>query len=401
MELRPILSAMLRNKTGALLVGLQIALTLAVVANSVFIIVQRVEKIGRPSGMDTDNLIFVQSFGYGPQYNQLDTVRRDLDMLRAMPGVVAAGTTGAIPLSGSGSASSFGPVPEEAKINIQGNYLEVDEHAIDAFGVKLIAGRPFTQAEIQYSEQRTSEFVPSVILTQHMAKDLFGDEPALGRKVYDGLNQSAVVVGVIETMLGSWVSWDNLENVMMQPRIQSAPVLRYVVRAEPGRRDALIPEIEKSLASAGISRAVINVRPHDFYIKRSYREDSRMVTFLSILIGLMMTRDSPRNRRARELPRQRAYEADRYATSRRCAPGRHTALLHARELDAHHGWCVRRSDLAFAFGQWLSVTYSVPPLHPGYVVSGIIALWILGQLAVFVPARRAAAISPAIATRTV
>ena len=43
MELRPILSAMLRNKTGAVLVGLQIALTLAVVANAVFIIMQRVE----------------------------------------------------------------------------------------------------------------------------------------------------------------------------------------------------------------------------------------------------------------------------------------------------------------------------------------------------------------------
>ena len=50
MEFRPILSAMLRNKTGAILVGLQIALTLAVVANAVFIIMQRVEKIGRPPG---------------------------------------------------------------------------------------------------------------------------------------------------------------------------------------------------------------------------------------------------------------------------------------------------------------------------------------------------------------
>jgi putative ABC transport system permease protein len=56
---------------------------------------------------------------------------------------------------------------------------------------------------------------------------------------------------------------------------------------------------------------------------------------------------------------------------------------------------------AFAFGQWLSATYSLPPLQPGYVAAGVVLLWILGQLAVFVPARRAAAISPAIATRTV
>ena len=49
MEIRPILSAMLRNKTGAVLVALQIALTLAVVANALFIIDQRLTKIGRPS----------------------------------------------------------------------------------------------------------------------------------------------------------------------------------------------------------------------------------------------------------------------------------------------------------------------------------------------------------------
>src|SRR5690606_30147681 len=69
MHLRPILSAMFRNKTGAILVGLQIALTLAVVANAVFIIMQRVEKIGRSPGIDSENLIFVQTYGYGPNYN--------------------------------------------------------------------------------------------------------------------------------------------------------------------------------------------------------------------------------------------------------------------------------------------------------------------------------------------
>ena len=57
--------------------------------------------------------------------------------------------------------------------------------------------------------------------------------------------------------------------------------------------------------------------------------------------------------------------------------------------------------LAFGFGQWLSEQYALPRLAPHFVLLGVVALWILGQLAVLVPARRAAAISPAIATRTV
>jgi putative ABC transport system permease protein len=43
MEFRPILSAMLRNKTGAVLVALQIAFTLAVIVNAVYIVSKRVE----------------------------------------------------------------------------------------------------------------------------------------------------------------------------------------------------------------------------------------------------------------------------------------------------------------------------------------------------------------------
>ena len=57
--------------------------------------------------------------------------------------------------------------------------------------------------------------------------------------------------------------------------------------------------------------------------------------------------------------------------------------------------------LAFAFGQWLSSAYALERLEAMYVVAGVVLLWIIGQLAVYVPARRAAAIPPAVATRTV
>jgi putative ABC transport system permease protein len=65
------------------------------------------------------------------------------------------------------------------------------------------------------------------------------------------------------------------------------------------------------------------------------------------------------------------------------------------------GGVIVGSVLAFGFGLWLSSAFALPRLQPAYVVGGIVLLWILGQLAVFVPARRAAAIPPAIATRTV
>ena len=317
--------------------------------------------------------------------------------------MVAAAVTSAVPLSGSGSSSSYGSVPEfeEKKIDVQAAYFEVDEASVESFGVQLVEGRTFTRDEIQYEAAQTSAFVPSVIVTRKLAQALFGDVPAVGRIVYDGLGQRATVIGVIDTMLGSWVGWDELEQVMLMPRIPSGPSVRYVVRAEPRQRDALIPEIEKKLAAADISRAVVSVRPHDYYIERSYRADRRMVTFLSILIFMMMAVTALGivglasfhvSVRTKQIGTRRAVGARRLDIVR-------YFMLENWILTT--GGAAAGAILAFAFGQWLSSAYSLPPLHPGYVVSGIVLLWILGQLAVFVPARRAAAISPSIATRTV
>ena len=401
MAIRPILSAMLRNKTGAILVGLQIAITLAVVANSVFIITQRVEKINRPSGIDSENLFFVQSYGYGPNYNQRETVRHDLDLIRSMPGVVAASVTGGIPLSGGGQATGYSPTTDKDFEPVDGNVYNVDEYGVEAFGITLSAGRAFTEQEIQYDEQVGSKFVPSIIITQAMAKDLFGDEPALGKNVYDNLGQSAVVVGVIDHMLGAWVDWDELDHVALHPRIPDGPSVRYVVRAEPGRRDALILEVEKKLSEADLSRSVNWVRSHEYYTERSYRNDSRMVSLLSVMIVLMIAVTALG---IVGLASFHVNQRKKQIGTRRAVGARRVDIIRYFMLE---NWLLTTAGvflgaiLAFAFGQWLSSAYSLPRLEPWYVAAGIVLLWILGQLAVYVPARRAAAIPPALATRTV
>jgi putative ABC transport system permease protein len=403
MELRPILSAMLRNKTGAILVGLQIALTLAVVANAVFIIMQRVEKIGRPSGIDSDNIFFVQSYGFGPTYDHRETVRHDLHLIRSLPGVVAASVTNGVPLSGGGSSSIHQIAPTEEAPDILANYYEVDEQGVEAFGVKLVEGRAFNEAEIQHNaNQIDSSFVPSVIITRDLAKALYGDEPALGKPLYDGLGQSAVVAGIMENMLGAWVNWDQpLSHVVMYPRIPTGPIARYVVRAEPGKRDALIAEVERKLSDANISRAVTWVRPHSYYTERSYRPDSRMVAFLSVITVLMVSVTAlgvvglasfQVNVRRKQIGTRRAVGARKIDIVR---------YFMFENWLLTTGGVILGTMLAFGFGQWLSSEYSLPRLQPLYVVSGVVLLWVLGQLAVIVPARRAAAIPPAIATRTV
>ena len=111
MEIRPILSAMLRNKTGAVLIALQIAFTLAVVANALFIIYQRWEKIERPTGIDTENIVAFSSQWVGQNVNYAEAIREDLRVLGQLPGVIAVTPAQSIPLSGGGSGRGLGTEP--------------------------------------------------------------------------------------------------------------------------------------------------------------------------------------------------------------------------------------------------------------------------------------------------
>ena len=401
MEIRPILSAMFRNKTGVVLVGLQIALTLAVVANSAFIIMNRVDLINRPKGIDSENLLFAQSYGYGPSYDQKETVRLDLDLIRSIPGVIAASTTNGIPMSGGGSQNGFGKTAEDSKAAVAGNFYEVDEQGVAAMGVKMVEGRAFNKEEVQYTAVRTTDFAPSVILTRSMAKAIFGEESALGKRVYDNLGQSAVVVGVMEDVMNAWVTPEAPFNVVLMPRISSGPTSRYVIRTEPGSHDALIAEVEKKLSAANLPRAVTWVRPHSYYVEKAYRADRRMVTYLGVIVGLMIVITAlgivglasfQVNVRTKQIGTRRAVGARRIDIIR---------YFMVENWLLTTGGVLAGSVFAFAFGQWLSTAFALPRLDLNYVLAGIVLLLVLGQLAVFIPARRAAAIPPAIATRTV
>ncbi len=239
MEIRPIVSAMLRNRTGTVLVALQIAITLAVVTNALFIINQRLEKIGRPSGMDTANLIFVQSYGYRPDYNHRVTIDEDLALIRGTPGVVVGLDHHGHSPERRRQFQRVQGVADKSAPDVPGNYYEIDEQGVNTLGVKLVAGRTFNKDIIRFDDTRTSsQFVPEVIVTRDMAKALFNSDDVVGRQVYDSLGQSATIVGVIDHMLGAWVDWDKLSQVVFHPLVAGITLraLCGARRAGPARR---------------------------------------------------------------------------------------------------------------------------------------------------------------------
>src|SRR3546814_8411842 len=85
MELRPILSTLLRHKTAAALIVLEIALSCAIVCNALFLIGNRIERINLVSGVAETEVVRVQLTGIGEDDNADALTRSDLATLRGLP----------------------------------------------------------------------------------------------------------------------------------------------------------------------------------------------------------------------------------------------------------------------------------------------------------------------------
>jgi putative ABC transport system permease protein len=402
-NLRPIASALWRNRTGAMLVAFQIAIGLAVLVNAVYVVKQRVEKIGRPTGMDTANMIWVASAGFAQDFDYDASWREDLAVLRAMPGVKAASLISNIPLSGGGSSSGFQakpgePTPDET---VPANVYEVDEQGVDALGVKLSSGRNFEASEILPAID-SFDAAPQAIVTRAFARSMWPDDPnPVGKAFYDGLGRPTTVVGIIEHMHGAWAGWDKLDHVMLFPRIKNGPSATYVVRTEPGRRDAVMREIEAKLGDSNPGRLLRWVRPFDYFIHQSYLDDRNMAIFLVSVtsallaitaLGIFGLATFNVSTRIRQIGTRRAVGA------RRMDIVRHFLV---------ENWMVTTAGViagcgaALGIGYWISVKYELPRLDLYYLVGGTAVIWLIGLAAALQPARRASAISPAVASRTV
>lgn len=107
LELKPMLSALWRNKVPALLIALQLALTLAIISNTAVIVKDRIAKLERPTGIAVEEIIAINVMAIPNNYDMIGAVSSDLELLRKLPFVKDATITNQIPLSRSGSAGTF------------------------------------------------------------------------------------------------------------------------------------------------------------------------------------------------------------------------------------------------------------------------------------------------------
>ena len=76
-------------------------------------------------------------------FDVVDSITNDINLIKSIPGVVAATVSNHVPLSGSGSGTGLRTVADETIESVSTARYRWSEEGLDSLGVELSRGRNF------------------------------------------------------------------------------------------------------------------------------------------------------------------------------------------------------------------------------------------------------------------
>jgi putative ABC transport system permease protein len=409
MELRPILSTLRRHKTASALIVLEIALSCAIICNALFLISSRLDRMQRPTGQAENELVRIQITGIGTDENASALTRSDLAVLRALPGVKSASVTNQVIFGGGSWNSSVNLAPDQTHQTLSSTVYLGDEKLPETMGLKLVKGRWFNADELldwdTVNKPGVDVAVPTAIITSDMAAKLWPGQDPLGKTLYSwGDDSGSRVIGVVDKLArpNNQGGPEAYHYSMILPIWTPYTVGgNYLVRTEPGRRAEVMKAAVAALQKNGPRRIVLDQKTMEEMRADFYRQDRAMAWMLVIVcvallvvtaLGIVGLASFWVQQRTKQIGVRRALGATRAQILR---------YFQTENFILATAGIVIGMLLAYGLNQLMMSKAELPRLPALYLPIGAVVLWVLGQLSVLGPARRAAAVPPAVATRTV
>ena len=412
MDIRPILSTLRRHKTAAALIVLEITLTCAILCNVLFMIGTRIAQVREISGIAENELLRVSISSIGSDEKANAQTRTDLAALRAIPGVKDATMVNQVPFVSSSWNSGVQLSPEQQRPTLTATQYMVDEHFLSTFGSRLVAGRNYNPDEyldfdvVQKSTEPVN--IPSVIITRKMAEKLFPGVPmaqVVGKPIYSISDNPTHIIGVLDHLVRpSNQGGPSAREYSMVLPVRTNYTLggNYVIRTTPERRDEVLKAAKATLRANANGRIVSDEDSKSFEQLRGefYQQPRTMAWLLGIVclallfitaLGIVGLASFWVQQRTRQIGVRRALGATKAQILR---------YFQVENFLLAGAGIALGMLLAFAINQWLMGKYELPRLPLWYLPVGAVVLWLLGQVAVLGPARKAASVPPAIATRS-
>lgn len=411
MDIRPIFFTLRRHKLTCCLLVLQIALTCAIVCNTIFLISQRLDRMNMPSGIAEQELVYVQLANIGSRPDAKARAEEDLAALQSISGVKSATLISELPFDYGSNNMDVRTDPSQRMATLSSTQY-FGENATKTLGVQVVEGRDLRPEEYIYlsdlftllAKKQYDKLPSATLVTRTMAERMWPGQDPLGKRVYVGQGIPLTVVGVMANLIRPGrdrLAFGAQYSTMWPVRVTLDQGASFLIRCLPQDRDRVLRAAVDKLKALDPNRIVLDKGTMEQHRHDFFQNDRAMtgilvgvciallvVTALGI-VGLASFWVSQRNR---SIGVRRALGATRSNILRYFQT--ENFLLTTMGI-------VLGMVLAYGINLFLIVHYELPRLPAVYFPVGAILLWCLGQAAVLGPALRAAAVPPVVATRSV
>src|SRR6266571_2921103 len=385
-----------RVRSGLVVAELALALVLLLGAG---LLVRSLSRLQVETGFDADRLLTlsVVMAGYDEGGHRARVVEAVLERIRALPGIEVAGAGTAMPPVTAQRSVRYEVEGEEPGVPVRTAYfIATDPLYFRALGTPLLDGRAF--------DERDAEGASGVaILNRSLARRLFRGERAVGRRVrLRDATQSAewrTIVGVVGDVRYQGLD-DPGQAALYTPFAQTPSLWTAVFVRTTSEPMAVVRSVKAAVATAGAGLTAMRPRPMTELVAESIarpRFNALLLSCFAILALVVATVG--------------IYGLIAYSVAQRTHEiGVRIALGAARRdvLGLVVGQGLRLTVVGIALGLlgalaltrlMRSLLFEVSPQDPSTFVAGAAFLLVVGLLASYLPARRAATVDPAVALR--
>jgi putative ABC transport system permease protein len=391
-----------RRRLDGLLVTGDMALALVLLIGAGLVLQSLVRLFAVHPGFDPRRMLTAEISASGPRYaadaSVVELYRRVLDRVQALPGVRAAALASQLPLGGN--FDSYGITLEENPNAGEAERPSAQRFSVSA-GYRAVMGIPLLRGrDLAATDQAGTPAV--VLVNRTFAERIWPGQEALGKRIRlgDPKGPWRTVVGVVGDVhhLGLDVPAD-LQIYLPQPQFMSSD-MTLVVRcaAEPL---ALAAAVRAAIWAVDPDRAVSNVATMDEVMQVSAARRlftlRLMAVFAAIavllaMVGIYGVLSYAVGERTREIGVRMALGAPR---------GRIVAMVVGRGALYAAAGLLLGTALAAATSHLLSaLLFGVSAQDPATYAGLALLLALMALLAAWLPARRAAALDPLAATRS-
>ncbi|MDE2318025.1 MAG: FtsX-like permease family protein [Xanthomonadaceae bacterium] len=401
LQIRPILAALRSHRTAVLLLMLEIALTMAVLGNLVFIVYGSIQRSHVSTGVDESRIGLIQSISVIGEPAR-GTTAGDIAALRNVPGVTHA-AFGGPPLWYVERDPVYLDPSRRQKV-AQMYEFQGSEDLGRTLGLHVVEGHDLSKDELPVlgKMDMSKDYQYPVLITRALADRLYPDGHALGRLLYDG-NATIRVVGILDHLRGEITGRVDDDYSIVTEFVVGAQNMGggFMIRAgDPAR----LPQILRAAAAALQKADPAHVQNKVYtmaelrqkYFQHDLAAGRMLVAIMLILLvvtalGVSGLASFWVQQRRRQIGMRRALGATR---------GDILHYFQAENFLIVTGGVALGALFAYVLNLFLMKRFELAHLPAHYLLIGAVALWVLGQLAVLGPALRAAAVPPVVATRS-